>query len=213
LVDGKEHEKYVQWNEAGDVFVVLHCDEFAEEVLPLYFKHSKFPSFVRQLNIYGFYRVSDVRKTPLVRSKEACVFSHKYFKSTRKDLLALIRRKVVPKKPSAVASAESEVGSKPRVGRTRKREKQLTPEPTNWRDGDEDEQQMEMDDLEDSDNDRRRRMVGLPYHPTQGAPDHEEIYEDEESYIDHHVQQQSYHLPVEYLQSAIFHGMGHVFSV
>ncbi|KAJ3003327.1 kinase-regulated stress-responsive transcription factor skn7 [Thoreauomyces humboldtii] len=98
LVDSDEHRKYIQWNEAGDVFIIMHCDEFAETVLPGYFKHGKFPSFVRQLNIYGFYRVSDARKTPLVRSKEACVFSHRYFKRTRKELLPLIRRKIGPKK-------------------------------------------------------------------------------------------------------------------
>ncbi|KAI8922012.1 HSF-type DNA-binding-domain-containing protein [Powellomyces hirtus] len=98
LVDNPDHSRFVQWNEMGDVFIVFHCEEFAQTVLPRYFKHSKFPSFVRQLNIYGFYRVSDARKTPLVRSKEACVFSHKYFKRNRKDLLPLIRRKVGPKK-------------------------------------------------------------------------------------------------------------------
>ncbi|KAI8818368.1 HSF-type DNA-binding-domain-containing protein [Fimicolochytrium jonesii] len=98
LVDAPEHTRFVQWNAAGDVFIVFHSEEFAKTVLPKYFKHCKFPSFVRQLNIYGFYRVSDARKTPLVRSKEACVFSHNYFKKGRKDLLPLIRRKVGSKK-------------------------------------------------------------------------------------------------------------------
>ncbi|KAJ3152887.1 kinase-regulated stress-responsive transcription factor skn7 [Geranomyces variabilis] len=111
LVDNPEHERFVQWNEMGDVFIVFHCEEFAQTVLPRYFKHSKFPSFVRQLNIYGFYRVSDARKTPLVRSKEACVFSHKYFKKSRKELLPLIRRKVGPKKDHRVAATGSASGS------------------------------------------------------------------------------------------------------
>ncbi|TPX69464.1 hypothetical protein SpCBS45565_g02386 [Spizellomyces sp. 'palustris'] len=97
LLEDPDHRRFVEWNEAGDVFVVFHTDEFAETVLPKYFKHSKFPSFVRQLNIYGFYRVSDARKSPHVRSKEACVFSHRYFLRGRKDLLPAIRRKV-PKK-------------------------------------------------------------------------------------------------------------------
>ncbi|KAI9100573.1 HSF-type DNA-binding-domain-containing protein [Phlyctochytrium arcticum] len=99
LLKQPEHSKYVEWNDEGDVFIIFHSEEFAEKVLPNYFKHKKFPSFVRQLNIYGFYRVSDARKSPYVRNKEACVFSHKFFLRDRPELLAAIKRRA-PKKNS-----------------------------------------------------------------------------------------------------------------
>ncbi|KAG9307345.1 hypothetical protein G9A89_017174 [Geosiphon pyriformis] len=94
LLDSDDYKEYLTWNDSGDVFVICNMDEFAANVLPKYFKHCKFTSFVRQLNIYGFYRVSDARKSKHVRSKHACVFSHPQFRRNRQDLLPNIRRKV-----------------------------------------------------------------------------------------------------------------------
>jgi len=94
LLDGDEYKEYLTWNDSGDVFVICNMDEFAANVLPKFFKHCKFTSFVRQLNIYGFYRVSDARKSKHVRSKHACVFSHPQFRRGRQDLLPHIRRRV-----------------------------------------------------------------------------------------------------------------------
>ncbi|CAG8578629.1 1932_t:CDS:2, partial [Racocetra persica] len=111
LLDGDEYKEYLTWNETGDVFVICNMDEFAQNVLPKFFKHCKFTSFVRQLNIYGFYRVSDARKSKHVRSKHACVFSHSQFRRGRQDLLPNIRRKVsktIRRKPRLSESSMSQ---------------------------------------------------------------------------------------------------------
>ncbi|CAB5330864.1 unnamed protein product [Rhizophagus irregularis] len=118
LLDCDDYKEYLTWNETGDVFVICNMDEFAQNVLPKYFKHCKFTSFVRQLNIYGFYRVSDARKSKHVRSKHACVFSHSQFRRGRQDLLPNIRRKVsktVRRKPRNTDSSlsQSHVGDGP----------------------------------------------------------------------------------------------------
>ncbi|XP_057764503.1 heat stress transcription factor B-1-like isoform X2 [Salvia miltiorrhiza] len=45
-------EKIVSWNSEGNGFVVWSPAEFSELMLPNYFKHNNFSSFIRQLNTY-----------------------------------------------------------------------------------------------------------------------------------------------------------------
>jgi heat shock transcription factor 1 len=40
----------------GKAFAVKKVAEFSLEILPRYFKHSNFASFVRQLNMYDFHK-------------------------------------------------------------------------------------------------------------------------------------------------------------
>ncbi|KAI8077466.1 HSF-type DNA-binding-domain-containing protein [Thamnidium elegans] len=75
------------------MFIIDCIPEFTEVVLPRLFKHCKFPSFVRQLNIYGFQRDTDARKTKDTKDKESCRWYHPCFRPGRRDLFHLIRRK------------------------------------------------------------------------------------------------------------------------
>ena len=49
----------LSWDADGESFIVRSMPPFPNEVLPLYFRHSQYVSFVRQLNIYGFRKTSD----------------------------------------------------------------------------------------------------------------------------------------------------------
>ncbi|XP_019156026.1 PREDICTED: heat stress transcription factor B-2b-like [Ipomoea nil] len=57
LVDDPDVDNLISWNEDGTAFIVWKPAEFATELLPKYFKHNNFSSFVRQLNTYGFRKV------------------------------------------------------------------------------------------------------------------------------------------------------------
>jgi heat shock transcription factor, other eukaryote len=52
LVDDPCTDHIVSWGEDDTTFVVWRPPEFARDLLPNYFKHNNFSSFVRQLNTY-----------------------------------------------------------------------------------------------------------------------------------------------------------------
>ena len=47
----------MQWTSTEDSFNIKDVNRFTDVVLPKYFKHSNFSSFIRQLNMYGFNKV------------------------------------------------------------------------------------------------------------------------------------------------------------
>lgn len=59
-----EYKNIICWNQEGDGFIILDLNNFINKMLPLFFKTSKFASFVRQLNFYGFSKYTSATLNP-----------------------------------------------------------------------------------------------------------------------------------------------------
>jgi hypothetical protein len=72
LVDDPCTDHIVSWGDDDDTtFVVWRPPEFARDLLPNYFKHNNFSSFVRQLNTY-------VRNSPIIGKRSIIGTTTKY---------------------------------------------------------------------------------------------------------------------------------------
>lgn len=85
------------WSEDGETFVVKQPKIFESTIIPQFFKHSKFSSFVRQLNFYGFRKIkySDTIKIDAQLEAETANywrFRHEHFLRGRPELLNEIKR-------------------------------------------------------------------------------------------------------------------------
>ena len=110
LVNGGHPE--ISWDETGTLIVVKNPERLAAHVLPMYFRHNQYASWVRALNAHDFKKSGPDR------------WQHQYFVQDQPDLLVQIKRKAAPARSSTsgrASSSDSCAGSSTAIVRVPKR--------------------------------------------------------------------------------------------
>jgi hypothetical protein len=85
MLEDNQHSEYVSWSNDETALVVKKPTEFANKVLPCYFKHNNLASFVRQLNMYNFKKNKNYQYDH--------TYGHEMFQRGKIELLRNIQRK------------------------------------------------------------------------------------------------------------------------
>uniref|UniRef100_A0AAF5RSX6 HSF-type DNA-binding domain-containing protein n=1 Tax=Wuchereria bancrofti TaxID=6293 RepID=A0AAF5RSX6_WUCBA len=96
ILEDPEFQNIICWDKSGYSFHVLDPHLFCRVVLPQFFKHNNLNSLIRQLNMYGFRKMTPIEKSSLARSEsdqDHLEFSHPNFIQHHPELLVNIKRK------------------------------------------------------------------------------------------------------------------------
>ena len=68
-----KYSSAIHWSDDGKAIIISNINDFTNNVIPKYFKHCNYESFVRQLNMYNFHKLRSKR------NQSEHVFQHELF--------------------------------------------------------------------------------------------------------------------------------------
>ena len=77
ILNKEEYNKIIHWSKNGSYIIITNIHSLTKKILPIYFNHQNFSSFVRQLNMYNFHKI---RTNP---NKNEQYFIHESFNKSK----------------------------------------------------------------------------------------------------------------------------------
>ncbi|EPB85573.1 hypothetical protein HMPREF1544_07662 [Mucor circinelloides 1006PhL] len=95
LLSDSATQDYIFWVDSGQVICIPNAASFSQTILPKFFKHSNWQSFVRQLNLYGFRKVYQLNLAYDESAEKRTVwqFKHASFRKDAPEKLCEITRR------------------------------------------------------------------------------------------------------------------------
>jgi len=88
ILNNTTYKDIIYWNKEGKCIIIADVNKFRTKVLPIYYNHSNYSSFVRQLNTYGFHKSKGI-----IKEGEAYEHDKLNKNSTLEDLKQVIKIK------------------------------------------------------------------------------------------------------------------------
>ena len=95
ILERPDLKQIIEWSDNGRAFMIKDSDAFCTKILPQYFKHTNYASFIRQLNMYDFHKIR-MKGTPFQ------IYQHPFFIKDKKSNLHYIQRKSNSRHPMRI---------------------------------------------------------------------------------------------------------------
>ena len=89
ILSEKDYSSYIHWSQDGLTVIISDPTGLTKKVLPKFYNHHNFASFVRQLNMYNFHKI---RSDP--KSNEQKYVHNEFYKGKSIKEIQEIRRKI-----------------------------------------------------------------------------------------------------------------------
>ena len=86
ILNDNKYKDIIHWDFEGTSLIIEDIDNLCSMVLPKYYIHSNYNSFIRQLNIYGFHKIKGIKKGEGFQNT-------KFNKHSSNEQISQIRRK------------------------------------------------------------------------------------------------------------------------
>lgn len=104
ILKNNKYTNCIHWSDDGNSIVISNITQLTKKILPKFFKHNNYASFVRQLNMYNFHKV---RNNNQKQKDNEQIFQHEKFRRDQNwEAILNIKRKIkydinLDKKPLA----------------------------------------------------------------------------------------------------------------
>ena len=108
ILQDQSNSEIITWTDTGQSFAIVDLSKLSSVILPQYFKHKNYSSFIRQLNMYDFHKLRDTGDT--------LIFQNRWFVRESPEQIMNVKRKI----PTPAADKEKKATEKV-FGKTKKR--------------------------------------------------------------------------------------------